>query len=128
MKNMIKSISSLPAKAHLVHIVYSKDELKRLKLKKEELKYAQSMFTENKSILIPINRYEQWLFIHVVKQDENPDTQMEGLRKSGNQLQDIINKHRIQHIHLFDVRDNKDSLLAMAEGMALGNYQFIGYR
>lgn len=128
MKNIIKSISTLPAKAHLVHIVYSKNELNKLKLKKEELKYAQSMFMDNKSILIPINRYEQWLFIQVVKQDEDPDTQLEGLRKSGNQLQGIINKHRLQHIHLFDVRDNKDSLLAMAEGMALGNYQFIGYR
>jgi leucyl aminopeptidase len=128
MKNIVKSISGIPEGADKVHLVYAKEELKQLDLKKDELKYAQSRFQKDKALLVSINRYDHWVFIQVVKQDKNAGKQWEGLRNAGNDLQGIINKNRIERIHIFDSRKNKDSMLAFAEGMALGNYQFIQYR
>ena len=128
MKNIVKSISRIPGGADAVHLVYAKEELKLLDLKKDELKYAQSRFEKDKAVLIPINRYGHWVFVQVVKEDEDPGKQWEGLRKAGNDLQGLINKNRIERIHIFNVRKEKNSMLAFAEGMALGNYQFIQYR
>jgi len=128
MKNIIKSISRVPENVHLVHIIYTREEFKKLNLKKEELKYAQSRYEKDKPVLITINRYDHWIFIQVVKQDENKIKLLEGVRKAGNQVQALINKNRIEKIHIFDIRENQEVLLAMAEGMALGNYQFIQYR
>ena len=128
MKNIIKSISKVPEKAHIIHIIYSKDDLKQLSLKQDELKYAQSKVEKDKPVLISINRYDYWIFIQVVKQDEDKSKELEGFRKAGNNIQGLLNKGRIANIHLMDIRDNKEGLLAMAEGMALGNYQFIQYR
>jgi len=128
MKNIIKSISKVPENANIIHIIYSKEDLKQLGLKKDELQYAQSKVEKNKPVLISINRYDYWIFIQVVKQDEDKSKELEGIRKAGNTIQGLLNKGRIANIHLLDIRDNKESILAMAEGMALGNYQFIQYR
>ncbi|MBL7927007.1 MAG: leucyl aminopeptidase [Bacteroidia bacterium] len=76
--------------------------------------------------LIVVNQYNKHVFIQLIeKKDKN--VLMESLRKAGSQMADMINKLKVTEVLLTDAKLD-DELLAVAEGMALANYQFLKYK
>ena len=53
---------------------------------------------------------------------------MKNAEKQGDKLQQILNEHKIRQVVISNIDFNKEKILAFAEGMGLGNYQFIKYK
>ena len=56
------------------------------------------------------------------------DKELEKTRKTGESLLGIINEYKIASVCIITTGPKKDETIAFAEGMALGNYQFLKYR
>lgn len=95
-------------------------------LNTEELKYAK-LEIKNKNEIIVFNRFGNWLFIQIIKEEKNNSKRLENCRKAGNSLLSTINKKKIKQIYVSCPEDFSTETLAFAEGMALGNYQFLKY-
>ncbi|MFC2111239.1 M17 family metallopeptidase [Bacteroidota bacterium] len=95
-------------------------------LNTQELKYAKQEI-KNKNEIIAFNRFSNWLFIHVIKKEKIYSKRIENCRKAGDSLLSLINKKKIKQIYISSPEDLSSEVLALAEGMALGNYQFIKY-
>lgn len=66
--------------------------------------------------------------ISVVEQKETKVQTDEVLRKAGYKLLGAIHKHKLSSITIMNVSGMSSAVLPFAEGMALGNYQFLQYK
>jgi leucyl aminopeptidase len=64
----------------------------------------------------------------VIKEDENPHKGKENLRKSGDELGSLLNELKQRQVILYDVAGQVREILAFAEGLVLGQYQFLKYK
>ena len=58
----------------------------------------------------------------------NRVSENEKFRKLGAGLIALFNDQKIKSVSLVDAFENEEHLLALAEGIALGNYQFLKYK
>lgn len=71
-------------------------------------------------------RAEGGMFVRILKADKNPAFAAEDARLAGNELLAELRRYKIEHLALRNFCADNQSL-AFAEGMALGNYQFLKY-
>ncbi|MBE9492612.1 MAG: leucyl aminopeptidase family protein [Bacteroidetes bacterium] len=128
MKKFIEITRRLPEKANSVFLVSTIENIDALKLTSEESKFVKGKYDAEKYTLIPINRYDHWLFIQTVKEEDDNSKLLEELRKAGDKLIKYINEYKIRKIFIKSSDEPENRILAFAEGMMLGNYQFMKYR
>lgn len=109
-------------------VVFVKDKKKFTSalLTPDETAYVQAELTADKK-LIAVNQYQRFVFIQMVDKKTEKFQQAEAMRKAGDTLTGMLNKMKIENVVLSDEKMD-DELLAYAEGMALGNYQFLKYK
>jgi leucyl aminopeptidase len=61
-------------------------------------------------------------------EETSPDTQLEKCRKAGESLLSLLNEHKNNSVCIINTGNLHNETLAVAEGMTLGNYQFLKYR
>mgnify|MGYP002074451041 CR=1 FL=1 len=71
-------------------------------------------------------RADGGIFIRLLKPDKNPAFAAEDARLAGNELLSDLRKYKIETVTLRNFCTDNQSL-AFAEGMVLGNYQFLKY-
>ncbi|MEO8148648.1 MAG: leucyl aminopeptidase [Bacteroidia bacterium] len=77
--------------------------------------------------LIMVNQFSRYVFVQLIeKKDKNHQT-IESIRKAGDSLVGMLNKMKVESVVLIDDKMDNE-LLAYAEGIALGNYQFLKYK
>lgn len=89
---------------------------------------------ENKAILEAIKNKKQWLYFfngelfHYIVITENPThwEQKEKLRSVGSELSKQLNHNKVSQAAIFS--EEASSALALTEGIALKNYQFLKYK
>ena len=91
-----------------------------------EQEYIKSELAADRK-LVSINQYNRNVFIQFIDKKDKKYQQNESLRRSGDALAGILNKMKVESVVLVDEKMG-DELLAFAEGMALGNYQFLKYK
>ena len=76
---------------------------------------------------ITINQFERLVFVQLVEEFEkkNDYLTLEGYRTLGNKVCAAINAHKYDSIQISETVITQEQLLAIAEGIALSNYQFI---
>ncbi|MCC7301096.1 MAG: leucyl aminopeptidase [Bacteroidia bacterium] len=77
---------------------------------------------------IRINRYNRQLFFWASVNKHTASLTLEAARKSGSTLTALVNAIKLKTLTVVDTTGNRDLALAFAEGMILGNYQFLKYR
>ena len=93
---------------------------------KKELDFLKSRIGDGRNE-VAINQYNRYLFIcHTVYKDGG--NLFEKARLSGHKLQAMANARKIRKIGIADLSRQKEMLIALAEGLILGNYQFLKYR
>ncbi|MBL0256724.1 MAG: leucyl aminopeptidase [Bacteroidetes bacterium] len=97
--------------------VFSKEEGAFIK---KELK------AERKTIII--NQYDRLVIVFQPDYKKDSTRLREACRKAGDSFLGNINKHKLNRIVIQDLAGNAETTLAVAEGLALGNYQFLKYR
>ncbi len=127
MKTIIKKINRIPSSASEVIFVSDIKKIPKELLSEEELEFAKKE-QKNEKDLIAINRFNKWLFVQIIKNEKIEHKRLEVCRKAGNNILSNINAQKIKKIYLRDAEDKSSEILAFAEGMALGNYQFLKYK
>lgn len=123
----IRSASSIRTTDSLVLLLDDKGSLPEKIFSKEENQYVKNELKQGQKSIV-INQYKRVVFIHQPDFSKKEDVLLELCRKAGNSFLPVINKEKIKRIILADLSGNPELVLAMAEGMALGNYQFLNYR
>ena len=95
---------------------------------KGEKAYIHQQVEKHKKEIISFNRIGYWVFVYVVKPEQEPAKRWENARKSGDQAVTILNEQKARGVVVFDVEGLPDETLAFTEGMALGSYQFLKYK
>jgi len=91
----------------------------------EEAFIRKELKADRKSIII--NQYKRIVGVYQVDTKKDTNEQLEKCRRAGDQFQGVANKHKLTTMFIVD-QAGPEFALAVAEGMALGNYQFLKYR
>ena len=117
-----------PRKKNLVFLARDLKSLPSAFFSSRETGFMAGMVKKYKKELFSFNRLDHWVFVQLIKKEANEDKRKENSRKSGDILAGILNEQKIGGIVLFDAEGNPAETLALAEGIALGNYQLLKYR
>ena len=127
MQTTIRLRPSFKANDSLILLINDKGNLpKGVFSPKEAAFIRQELKADKKSIVI--NQYKR--IIGLFQPDLKNDTNklLEKCRKAGETFLSSINKYKLQKIVVVDQIGNPELALAITEGLALGNYQFLKYR
>ena len=111
------------AKAYLI---FDRAVLTGIPLTHNEATYVLQQFEENE--LVIVNRYSELILVVFADPLKSEGVFLEQCRKRGNEISGILQKEKISDIDILIPSANPKTGLALAEGLALGSYQFLKYR
>ncbi len=116
-----------------VLICRKRSKLDGFEFSEKELGFIHTQM-EGNNPLITINQYHRRVYIVVkdIVSEKKTGAKKnyeiyEALRRTGHKIGQSLNQFKIKVVMLVDVANDKNDLLRIAEGMALGNYQFLKY-
>ncbi len=122
----IKCAKKYGTNNNLIILVADIKQLPKDILTKDEIAFTKKNFEqENKSV--EFNKLTHWVFVQLIETKPSIDGTKEMARKSADLLLISINKQKISTVAILDYSKNEVLALPFAEGMALGNYQFLKY-
>jgi leucyl aminopeptidase len=124
----IVKISRIPLKANIIFLTPAPANLPKDFFSKDELTYISHQYKKEKQEFFSFNRLDHWLFIQVIKEEDDPHKGNENLRKSGDKLGSLLNESKQRQIILYDTSNLTRETLAFTEGLVLGQYQFLKYK
>lgn len=77
--------------------------------------------------LVLLNHFSEWFYIVYVDPSKGETAFLEECRKKGNEINVHLRKEKISAVTLKGVDENVDGIIALAEGLALGSYDFDKY-
>ncbi len=127
MTTKIEKIQQTPNNANIILLVGETSRLSNDILSNEEINYIKAQNETNKTTAFAFNRLQYWVFVRIIKKEEQEYKSWENCRKAGDDLQKEANRLKLESLVLTGIGVSSKSLLSLAEGLALGNYQFIKY-
>jgi leucyl aminopeptidase len=128
MKTTISKKNSSTTKDSLVIICKSFKVNSGYALTKEQTDYILNDIKKNEKKAITINALNRIISVILVDDVKNHYLNLEILRKHGATLSDALNEEKRDSICVLNETPEVDYSLALAEGIALGNYQFIKHK
>jgi leucyl aminopeptidase len=99
-------------------------------LQKNEITYIEKKIKADDKF-ITVNQFTRLIFIQLIEEFDKKKSyheKLESLRGIGNKVCTNINAHKYEAIQMVSVDDLANELLAVTEGCALSNYQFLKYK
>jgi leucyl aminopeptidase len=124
---LLKHIETIPAKDNLALIATSKTDFSKYGLTPVEVSYINKQVAKDEHI-VNINQYTRRVIIYIGEDKKEEYLTLEAYRKAGSKIGGMINAAKATNVTIADAIGDKGNTLAFAEGMALGNYQFLQYR
>ncbi len=124
---MFSKITINKAEASLVYISKSFSGKENLGLSDKESKYVKEQIEKNEKKLVVINQLNRLVAVAIIDDKKNHNQQLEIFRKAGNTICLALNEIKAADVTL-QSSEKADYTMALAEGMALGNYQFIHHK
>lgn len=93
---------------------------------KQEKEYLAFCLKNNKKQFL-FNQFPRWIFVSLVDEEKDHLASLEESRKAANKTADQINSRKLKTVTLVGDDTVCDHVLAFAEGLALGSYQFNRY-
>lgn len=128
MQTIINKAERLSKRENLVFLISDLKNLDEKYLSKEEIRFIKTQNRENKRDVFSFNHFKNWTFVNILKKERVKAKRLEEYRSAGNKLLSKINGNKLNSVVLVDSEGKQEELLAYAEGMALGNYQFLKYK
>jgi len=113
---------------HLAVIISKYSGLPAGILNKAEKTYLKTQVETNKQEVISFNRYGYWVYVYFIKEEKERSKRLEACRKAGDKIAGLLNAGKATRITIFDAIGQSGEVIAFAEGMALGSYQFLKYK
>ncbi len=123
MSIVLKHATSTTAKDTLVVVATAKEALKDLGLSKDETAYIKA--TLKKEPFAVVNQYSRLVFVTNINKAKAGNV-LETYRKTGFDIHEVVQKHQVAQVAVVN-RSDASYALAITEGMALSNYQFLKY-
>jgi leucyl aminopeptidase len=120
----IKSTQSIGSKDNIVVIGNAKSDFAKYGLSTAEAEFAAKKIKADEHT-VNINQYSRRVVIYVAEDKKDVNLTLEAFRKAGNSAGGTFNSAKAEQVTLVDLNENAAQTLAFAEGMALGNYQFL---
>lgn len=121
-KNQLDSKQSL---AIICNLFKNKTEYN---LTKEQVDYILNDIKANDKKFVFINALSRLVFVILVDDKKNHYTMLETIRKHGATIAGALNGEKLNTVYCTNELTNTDYSLALAEGIALSNYQFIKHK
>jgi leucyl aminopeptidase len=99
-------------------------------LSKSEAAYIDKKIKADENFII-VNQFNRLVCIQLTDEADkkkNAYERAEVMRNAGNKLCSVLNSHKYESVQLQDLHESAADLLAIAEGCALSNYQFLKYK
>jgi leucyl aminopeptidase len=125
---MIQKINKLRERESILLFLDDPGAIPAGLLSEVEKAYMTDQRTKNEKDCVILNRYDRMIIIQFTGKDQAEYLRMEFCRKEGDKIQQLLNDNKIKQVILYDCQDKPVETLALAEGMALGNYQFLKYK
>jgi leucyl aminopeptidase len=112
-----------------LYLANKKTDFKSLGFDKKEIDYINKKISAKENLIL-VNQLTRLAYIQLIEEVEGKDEpqQLELLRSTGNKLCTALNAHKYAEVELQTFVANDEWSLAIAEGCALSNYQFIKYK
>lgn len=129
MSTEIKLVSKMN-EAQSVVILTSDTNAKHSLFTEEQRGYVVQQIKDNKNRRVDINQFSRWVYYFAVEGDSKKDLykSLEQFRIKGYSLLASLKRNKLTEITIVDELLNPAFALALAEGIALSNYEFIKYK
>jgi leucyl aminopeptidase len=113
----------------VLYLANKKTDWKSLSFDKKEIDYINKKIAAKENLIL-VNQLTRLAYIQLIEEVDGKEEsdQLETLRGVGNRVCTAINMHKYAEVELQSLVENEELLLAIAEGCALSNYQFIKYK
>jgi len=118
----------LTARQNIVFLVKDLKKVPSGYLSREEIKFILEKKQALKKEMFCFNRLSHRIFVQFIKEEKDDFIRMENCRKAGDSIASVLNSQKLPEIIIDDVNGNTPETLALAEGIILGNYQFLKYK
>ncbi len=126
---MIKKIENLTGRSSsTVLLLEDMEKLPAGRLTAEEYAYVTGHKEKTDKDMVVLNRYDRLIVVQFMKKEASITKRWENCRLAGDKIGALLNDHRMKEVILDDPEGNGDEILALAEGMELGSYQFLTYK
>ena len=128
---MIPSIILTSKEQELEHLVVITPKLSKLPsglFSSAEKTYLKEQVETIKQDVVSFNRLGYWIYVYLIKDEKDQSKRMEASRKAGDKIAGLLNAQKATRVAVFDTTGQPEEVLAIAEGMALGSYQFLKYK
>ncbi|RLD36013.1 MAG: peptidase M17 [Bacteroidetes bacterium] len=126
MKIKLSRSDKLRENQSVIYLIERGYNLNDLDLTSDAIKFAEKKIKSDES-QIHFNLFNNWVFIQVIDEKKKGDQLSEWLRVEGFKLHKSLVKEKIKTVLLYDKTGRNDLVIALTEGLALSNYQFIKY-
>ena len=125
----IRSVIELPSGVSPLFLSAEVALLKDFRVSDKELNYIEQKRAKDatKSFFM-INRLDHILSLVMPDKTDTLADQMEGLRRHGAKVAQLLKEEGLTKVALMDLMDQPDLVLALAEGIALAAYEFVKYK
>lgn len=124
---LISKKNSLDVNSNLAIICNSFSNKTEYKLTKEQVYYLQNEINKNSKKFVQINALSRIIYVLVVDEKQDVNKSLEIVRKNGSTICDSLNSEKRSSVFCINNASSPKLSLALAEGIALSNYQFIKY-
>ncbi|MBP6977456.1 MAG: hypothetical protein KBB71_03980 [Lentimicrobiaceae bacterium] len=125
---MIKKANRLREKGNMILLLENIDQLPVSLLTGEEYSWVKDQKEKQEKDLVVLNRYDHFIVVQFIKKETSDPKRWENCRIAGDRIGTLLNENRIREVVIYDVEGRQEETLALAEGMELGNYQFLTYK
>jgi leucyl aminopeptidase len=126
----IQPASKLNPATPLFLLAHKKTNWSLFGFDKAQIAYIDKKIKSNDTF-ITINQFTRVVFVQLMEEFDKKKSyyeKLEALRSAGNKICTHINAHKYDTIQLHSVDELTNELLAVTEGCALSNYQFLKYK
>jgi leucyl aminopeptidase len=127
MQTTIRLVSTYKKADSLILLLDDKGSFPKNIFSAAESEYISKELKADKKTII-INKYDRLIALYLPEYKKDEARQLEQCRRAGDALAGALNRQKLEQAVVVDLAEKPELALAIAEGMALGNYQFLKYR
>ncbi|MFN5324089.1 MAG: leucyl aminopeptidase family protein [Bacteroidota bacterium] len=123
----LKKSNQANKRDHLVFLTTDIDSIDKKVFNKAELEYVRKE-ARKKSRLIAVNKYSRTILISLVDANGKEEYKnLEAFRRAGDSVASALNRIKASSVSIV-TKEGMRHVAAFAEGLTLGNYQFLKYK
>ena len=122
----ISKTDSIASKDNVVLLARKDSSFSSWLKSKQDRDYLKFCITQKKKQFL-FNHYPRWIFVTLIDEEKKGIESIEETRKGAKSIAEWVNARKIESLTLIALDGATDHILALAEGLALSNYQFDKY-